>query len=220
MEGGNCGWRIEEGYGHRFLLQGAASVYVLTAKRDAVSSLLAQKGTAAPLRTLDVVVLDQVLLRDLLGLSDQFLANERNISFMHDFAEALEAVKSGRYDAGFFINQHANRTGPGSCKRRSDNASQVHLLLSEGYIRAGDKPSFPRRGNCLTEDLEKRPQTSDALFGGRLIVYQEEKGYRFSLDAVLLAGLTRIKKRRPGDRSGDRLRRDTARAGLSEKRQS
>ena len=51
-----------------------------------------------------MVVLDQVLLRDLVGLSDQVLANERNISFMHDFAEALDAVKSGRYDAGFFIN--------------------------------------------------------------------------------------------------------------------
>jgi tRNA1Val (adenine37-N6)-methyltransferase len=41
---------------------------------------------------------------------------------------------------------------------------------------------------------EKRSQTSDALFGGRLIVCQEEKGYRFSLDAVLLAGLTRVRK--------------------------
>jgi len=41
---------------------------------------------------------------------------------------------------------------------------------------------------------EKRPQTSDALFGGRLIVRQEQKGYRFSLDAVLLAGLTSIRK--------------------------
>jgi tRNA1(Val) A37 N6-methylase TrmN6 len=41
---------------------------------------------------------------------------------------------------------------------------------------------------------EKRPQTSDALFGGRLIVCQEQKGYRFSLDAILLAGLTRIRK--------------------------
>ncbi len=40
----------------------------------------------------------------------------------------------------------------------------------------------------------KQPQTSDALFGGRLIVCQEEKGYRFSLDAVLLAGLTHIRK--------------------------
>jgi tRNA1Val (adenine37-N6)-methyltransferase len=42
---------------------------------------------------------------------------------------------------------------------------------------------------------EKRPQSSDALFGGRLVVRQEQKGYRFSLDAVLLASLTRIGKK-------------------------
>ncbi len=40
----------------------------------------------------------------------------------------------------------------------------------------------------------EQPQTSDALFGGSLIVHQEEKGYRFSLDAVLLAALTHIRK--------------------------
>jgi uncharacterized protein (DUF1015 family) len=87
-----------------FYCKETACVFVLTAKRDKISSLLAQKGTPAPLRTLDVVVLDQIVLRDLLGLPEQFLANERNISFMHDFAEALEAVKSSRFDAGFFIN--------------------------------------------------------------------------------------------------------------------
>ncbi len=87
-----------------FYCKQASFVYVLTAKRDAVTSLLAAKGTPEPLRTLDVVVLDQVLLRDLLGLSDQFLANEHNISFMHDFAEALDAVKTEQYDAGIFIN--------------------------------------------------------------------------------------------------------------------
>lgn len=43
-----------------------------------------------------------------------------------------------------------------------------------------------------TED--KRLKTSDSLFGGKLVVCQEEKGYRFSIDAVLLAGLTRMKK--------------------------
>ena len=41
---------------------------------------------------------------------------------------------------------------------------------------------------------EKRPQTCDALFGGKLSICQEQKGYRFSLDAVLLAGLTHIRK--------------------------
>ena len=82
----------------------AANIYVLTAKRDVVSSLLTQKGIPVPLRALDTVVLDQIILRDLFGLSDQFLANERNMSFMHDFAEALQTIKSGRFDAGFFIN--------------------------------------------------------------------------------------------------------------------
>ena len=79
-------------------------VYALTAKRDEVSSLLAAKGTPPALRTLDVVVLDQLLLHDLLGLSDQFLADARNIGFTHDFAGAFEAVRSNRFDAGFFIN--------------------------------------------------------------------------------------------------------------------
>jgi tRNA1Val (adenine37-N6)-methyltransferase len=35
--------------------------------------------------------------------------------------------------------------------------------------------------------------TSDTLFDGRLIVNQEREGYRFSLDALLLAGLTKAK---------------------------
>lgn len=34
--------------------------------------------------------------------------------------------------------------------------------------------------------------TCDSLFGGRLIVYQAKDGYRFSIDSVLLAGLTRV----------------------------
>jgi len=87
-----------------FCRRNATCVYVLTAKREAVSSLLSRKGIPDPLKTLDVVVLDQVLLKDILGVSEQFLANERNISFNHDFAQAMEEIKSGRYDAGFFIN--------------------------------------------------------------------------------------------------------------------
>jgi tRNA1Val (adenine37-N6)-methyltransferase len=42
--------------------------------------------------------------------------------------------------------------------------------------------------------------TSDTLFNGKLVVRQEKDGYRFSLDAVLLAGLTRVK---PEDRIVD-----------------
>jgi tRNA1Val (adenine37-N6)-methyltransferase len=39
--------------------------------------------------------------------------------------------------------------------------------------------------------------TRDSLFSGNLLIYQEEKGYRFSIDAVLLAGMAGVK---PGDR--------------------
>ncbi|HQN19035.1 MAG TPA: SAM-dependent methyltransferase, partial [Syntrophobacteraceae bacterium] len=35
--------------------------------------------------------------------------------------------------------------------------------------------------------------TCDALFNGNLILYQHKKGYRFSVDAVLLAGLTQVR---------------------------
>lgn len=39
--------------------------------------------------------------------------------------------------------------------------------------------------------------TRDSLFSGKLSITQERKGYRFSVDAVLLAGLASVK---PGDR--------------------
>ncbi|MGD8315073.1 MAG: methyltransferase [Syntrophobacterales bacterium] len=43
-------------------------------------------------------------------------------------------------------------------------------------------------------------ETLDTVFQGRLRIFQPEKGYRFSIDAVLLVGLTRI---RPKDRVVD-----------------
>ncbi len=109
--GGELRWReaIEAG-GRRkdttigFYCRQAACAYVLTAKGEAVSALIASKDTPAQLQTLDVVVFDQIVLRDLLGASDQFLADEHNIGYTHDFAEAVEQIKSGRYDAGFFLN--------------------------------------------------------------------------------------------------------------------
>jgi uncharacterized protein (DUF1015 family) len=109
--GGERNWRkaIERGGLNRittigFYCRQSGCIYVLTARSDEVAAWLEAKGLAAPLHTLDVVVLDQVVLRNLLGLSDEFLASERNIGFIHDFGEALRAVKSGKYDAGFFIN--------------------------------------------------------------------------------------------------------------------
>ncbi len=40
--------------------------------------------------------------------------------------------------------------------------------------------------------VEAAKSTCDGLFGGRLVVHQPAEGYRFSIDAVLLAGLSRV----------------------------
>jgi uncharacterized protein (DUF1015 family) len=82
----------------------AEAFYLLRARDGVVSSFLADRAVNEVLRSLDVVILDQLLLRHLIGLSDGFLANEHNIHFKQDFSEAVSAVQSGAYEAGFFIN--------------------------------------------------------------------------------------------------------------------
>lgn len=87
-----------------FYWDNVQSFYLLSAKRDAVSSYLAGTGIPAETRGLDVVVLDQVILRNLMGLSEEYLASEHNIHFKHNLGESIAAVRSGDYEAAFLIN--------------------------------------------------------------------------------------------------------------------
>ncbi len=41
--------------------------------------------------------------------------------------------------------------------------------------------------------MQREDETIDELFGGRLKIFQKKRGYRFSIDAVLLAHFTRVK---------------------------
>jgi uncharacterized protein (DUF1015 family) len=82
----------------------ADAFYLLKARPEAIATYLAGRGINEVLCGLDVVILDQLLLRHLLELSDASLANEHNIHFKHDLLEAVSAVRSGNYEAGFFIN--------------------------------------------------------------------------------------------------------------------
>ncbi len=87
-----------------FYWQGASRYYLLKARPDVVDVFLTGQDVPKVLHSLDVVVLDRVILRNLLGLSEEFLANERNIHFKHDLTDGLAELGAGRYDAGFFIN--------------------------------------------------------------------------------------------------------------------
>jgi uncharacterized protein (DUF1015 family) len=87
-----------------FHWQGGSHYHLLRIRQDVVDTFLASQDVPTVLRSLDVEVLDRVILRQLMGLSDQFLANEHNIHFKHDLADGLEQLQAGEYDAGFFIN--------------------------------------------------------------------------------------------------------------------
>jgi uncharacterized protein (DUF1015 family) len=108
---GQLGWRkaLENGRVDKetfigLYWHGAGSFYLLKARPQAVSSYLAVQGVNEVLRGLDVVILDRLLLRHLLGLSDAVLGCEHNIHFKHDLLEAAAAVRAGNYEVGFFIN--------------------------------------------------------------------------------------------------------------------
>jgi uncharacterized protein (DUF1015 family) len=97
-----CGERKETMFG--FAHQGGGALYLLRAKQHPVMDYLAGIGVSEVLCPLDVVVLDQVVLKRIMGLSESFLANENNIHFKHDLEEGLADIQSGKYAAGFFIN--------------------------------------------------------------------------------------------------------------------
>jgi uncharacterized protein (DUF1015 family) len=87
-----------------FRWKGASEYHLLRARREVIEDFLTGEGVPKVLQSLDVVVLDRIILRHLLGLSDQFLANEHNIHFKHDLTDGLTQLQAGQYDAGFFIN--------------------------------------------------------------------------------------------------------------------
>jgi uncharacterized protein (DUF1015 family) len=87
-----------------FYWQKAKQFYLLKAKHQAIVSYLAAQQVPEVLQSLDVIILDRIILRHLLGLSETFLADENNIHFWHDLTEGLVQLEAGTYDAGFFIN--------------------------------------------------------------------------------------------------------------------
>jgi uncharacterized protein (DUF1015 family) len=56
-----------------------------------------------PYRRLDTAVLEALILKGALGMTEDDIAAKRGIDYSHDAASAREAVQSGRADAAFFL---------------------------------------------------------------------------------------------------------------------
>jgi uncharacterized protein (DUF1015 family) len=71
--------------------------------RDQSIADRALEGKPEPYRRLDTAVLEALILRDALGMSEDDIAHLNGLGYSKDADEALHAIESGRWDAGFFM---------------------------------------------------------------------------------------------------------------------
>ena len=90
--------RVEIGY-----IDARARVpYRLTLKNQAIADA-ALPTRSVPYRQLDTAVLEALILKAALGLSDEQIDHLDGLGYARDAAQALELVESGAYDAAFFM---------------------------------------------------------------------------------------------------------------------
>jgi uncharacterized protein (DUF1015 family) len=74
----------------------------LTLKDQAIADE-ALPGMPEPYRRLDTAVLEAIVLRGALGLSEDDISHLRGLGYARSFREARALVESGTFDAGFFL---------------------------------------------------------------------------------------------------------------------
>ena len=71
--------------------------------RDQSIADRALDGMPAAYRRLDTAVLEALVLREALGMSEDDISHLRGLDYSKSLDDAIEAVQSGRADAGFFM---------------------------------------------------------------------------------------------------------------------
>ena len=93
----------EKGRNRTALLAVAANrALLLSSPKPATSKYLA--GLSHRQQSLDVVQLHKVLLEAVLGLSEESIRNQQNLSYLRDAAEAMEQVRKGQANVAFLLN--------------------------------------------------------------------------------------------------------------------
>ncbi len=76
--------------------------YRVTLKDQSIADR-ALDGMPEPYRRLDTAVLESIVLREALGMSEDDISHLRGLDYSKDLADAIDAVQTGRADAGFFM---------------------------------------------------------------------------------------------------------------------
>jgi uncharacterized protein (DUF1015 family) len=76
--------------------------YMLTLKDQGIADAALQ-GHAEPYRRLDTAVLEALVLKGALGMTDADIDHLDGLDYARDFEQALDALHRGEHDAGFFM---------------------------------------------------------------------------------------------------------------------
>jgi len=71
--------------------------------KDQAAADAALEGKSDAYRRLDTAVLEALIFKGALGMSEDDVANKRGIDYSKSFADARDAVESWRVDAAFFM---------------------------------------------------------------------------------------------------------------------
>jgi uncharacterized protein (DUF1015 family) len=85
-----------------FFVATAKGGYLLISKPEKVAEAL--PGYSERQRKVDVAQLHGVILENLLGLSQESIANQINLSYLRDASEALDLVRNGQAQIAFLMN--------------------------------------------------------------------------------------------------------------------
>ena len=86
-------------------------------------------------RSLDAAILEELVLKGILGMSTDDIAAKRGIGYTPSIDEALAKLDSGDYQAAFLLAPDPGGAGPGRGRRGGDDAAEVDLLLPEAPHR-------------------------------------------------------------------------------------
>jgi uncharacterized protein (DUF1015 family) len=76
--------------------------YLLTLKDQSIADA-SLEGMPEPYRRLDTAVLEAIVLKGALGMTEDDISHLHGLDYSKSFDDALDAVQSGRSDAGFFM---------------------------------------------------------------------------------------------------------------------
>jgi uncharacterized protein (DUF1015 family) len=86
------------------VVKGVKKYYMLTIKDDKMMEKIIAEKHSSTWKRLDVTILHSLVLEKILGITKEQVANEQKVNYIRSADEAIEKVKTGKYQMAFILN--------------------------------------------------------------------------------------------------------------------